>query len=74
MSLSMPVVWSDAHRLHQPGGEIWVGVRTSGTEVPARAEAIRDALVGAGAPVVAAEPHDDACVAAVHDGGSGVTG
>ena len=28
VSLSMPVVWSDRHRLHEPGGEIWVGVRT----------------------------------------------
>ena len=36
--LAMPVVWSDRHRLHEPGGEIWVGVRTPGTEVPARAE------------------------------------
>lgn len=68
MSLSIPFVWSDAHRLHEPGGEIWVGVRTAGTEVPARAEAIREALVAAGAPLVPAEPHDDACVAAVHDG------
>ncbi len=68
MSLSVPLVWSDAHRLHEPGGEIWVGVRTPGTELPARAEAIREALVAAGAPVVAAEPHDDACLAAVHDG------
>ena len=25
MDLAMPVVWSDRHRLHEPGGEIWVG-------------------------------------------------
>jgi len=67
MSLSIPVVWSDAHRLHEPGGEIWVGVRTPGTEVPGRAEAIREALAAAGAPLVAAQAHDDACVEAVHD-------
>ena len=30
----MPVVWSDRQRLHEPGGEVWVGVRTPGTEVP----------------------------------------
>ena len=23
----MPVVWSDRHRLHDPGGEVWVGVQ-----------------------------------------------
>ena len=28
MALSIPLVWSDEHRLHEPGGEIWVGVRT----------------------------------------------
>ena len=45
----MPVVWSERHRLHEPGGEVWVGIRTPGTEIPARAERIRDALAGRGA-------------------------
>ena len=36
------------HRLHEPGGEIWVGVRTPGTELPARAERIRAALASLG--------------------------
>jgi acetoin utilization deacetylase AcuC-like enzyme len=62
----IPVVWSDAHRLHEPDGEIWVGVRTPGTEVAARAEAIREVLVAAGASFVEAVPHDDAAVLAVH--------
>ena len=48
----MPVVWSDRHRLHEPGGEVWVGVRTPGTELPARAERIREALAEAGARFV----------------------
>jgi acetoin utilization deacetylase AcuC-like enzyme len=69
MALSIPLVWSDEHRLHEPGAEIWVGVRTPAAEVPARAEAIREALVGAGAEVVAATRHDDAALEAVHDGG-----
>jgi acetoin utilization deacetylase AcuC-like enzyme len=68
VNLSIPVVWSDAHRLHEPGGEIWVGVRTPGTEVPERAEVIRKALTAAGAPLVNAQAHYDACVEAVHDG------
>jgi acetoin utilization deacetylase AcuC-like enzyme len=63
----MPVVWSDRHRLHEPGGEVWVGVRTPGTEVPARADAIRDALAAEDARLVAAEPHPDEDVLAVHD-------
>jgi len=69
MALSIPLVWSDDHRLHEPEAEIWVGVRTPAAEVPARAEAIRAALEGAGAEVVSAMPHDDALLAAVHDEG-----
>jgi acetoin utilization deacetylase AcuC-like enzyme len=67
MRLALPIVWSDRHRLHEPGGEVWIGVRTPGTEVPRRAEAIRDALRARDAPFVAAEPHPDADVLAVHD-------
>jgi hypothetical protein len=37
----MSVVWSDACRLHEPDGEIFVGVRTPGTEAPERIDAIR---------------------------------
>src|SRR3954452_20319699 len=65
MPLAMPVVFSDRHRLHDPGGEIFVGVRTPAAEVPARADAIRAAL--GGATTVAERPHDDADVLAVHD-------
>jgi acetoin utilization deacetylase AcuC-like enzyme len=61
----MPVVWSDLHRLHEPGGEVWVGVRTPGTEVPERAERIRAALTDA--RFVDATRHDDEPLLAVHD-------
>ncbi|MGB2953112.1 MAG: hypothetical protein WBB74_06940, partial [Gaiellaceae bacterium] len=67
MPLAMPVVWSDSCRLHDPGGEVWLGVRTPGTEVPARVDAIRDALVAAGAKLVPAFPHGDEALLAVHD-------
>lgn len=66
MALELPVVWTDAHRLHNPGAEIWVGVRTPATEVAERAELIRTALVDAGAHVVSAEPHADDALLAVH--------
>src|ERR1051325_11691497 len=59
MPLSLPVVWSERHRLHQPGGEVWIGIRTPGTEVPERADRIRAALVAEGAPLVDAVEHDD---------------
>jgi acetoin utilization deacetylase AcuC-like enzyme len=63
----MPVVWSDRHRLHDPGGEVWVGVRTPGTEVPERADRIREALEGAGARFVHAAEQPDDAVLAVHE-------
>ena len=67
MGLSIPLVWSDDHRLHEPDAEIWVGVITPAAEIPARAEAIREALVAAGAGVIPAVRHEDASIEAVHD-------
>ena len=69
MALSIPVVWSDAHRLHAPETAIWVGTRIDADELPERADRIRAALEDAGARVVDAEPHDDAALLAVHDAG-----
>lgn len=67
MALSIPCVWSDDHRLHEPDAEIWVGVRTPAAETAQRAEAISAVLVATGAEVVAAVHHDDAAIEAVHD-------
>jgi acetoin utilization deacetylase AcuC-like enzyme len=67
MALNLPVLWSDSHAGHRPGGEVWVGVRTPGTEVPARAERIRDAVAAAGAPLVGAERQPDDTALALHD-------
>ncbi len=61
------MVWSDDCLQHVAGGEIWVGVRTPGTEVPERLEAIRAALTEAGHPFVPAAAHGDEPVLAVHD-------
>ena len=63
----MPVVWSDSHRLHDPGGEIWVGVRTPGTELPERAERIRAALAEHDARFVDARAQPDDALTSVHD-------
>jgi acetoin utilization deacetylase AcuC-like enzyme len=67
MSLRTPVVWSDSSLLHEPKGEVWVGVTIEGTEVRARAEVIRAALEAAGADVTEASAHDDAVLDVVHD-------
>ena len=65
--LGVPVVWSEDCLLHQPGGEVWLGLREDGTEVPERISVIRRTLTGAGAPIVPALPHDPAALLAVHD-------
>ena len=52
MQLAMPVVWSDRCRLHVPGAEIWVGVRTPAVETAARSDAILEAVRAAGASLV----------------------
>jgi len=62
-----PFVWSDDCLHHEPVAEVWVGVRTKATEVPARALAIREALAASGAREVAAAAHDDSALLAVHD-------
>ena len=67
MTLPVPVVWSEDCLRHEPGGEVWLGVRDQGTEVPARALVQRDALAAAGAPIVPARPHDELLLRTVHD-------
>ncbi len=69
MALEIPLVWSESCLAHGGEAGTWVGVQIEGDELPQRALAIRDALIAAGAGVVAAEPHDDAELLAVHDPG-----
>jgi acetoin utilization deacetylase AcuC-like enzyme len=65
--LGIPVVWHEDCLRHEPAGEVWLGLREDGTEVPDRARVILRALTEAGAPVVAALPHDAEALLAVHD-------
>jgi acetoin utilization deacetylase AcuC-like enzyme len=69
VALSIPVVWSEAHRRHAPRTGVWLGVAIDADELPERADRIRAALEGAGANVVEAESHDDEPLLAVHDAG-----
>ena len=66
-SLVIPFTWSDDCLRHEPAAEVWVGVRTPATEVPARASRIREALLAAGAREIAAVAHPDEALLAVHD-------
>jgi acetoin utilization deacetylase AcuC-like enzyme len=64
--LRIPVIWNPDCLRHEPAGEVWLGVRETGTEVPERASVILGALRGAGAPVRPAAPHDTAALHSVH--------
>ncbi|HEY1487928.1 MAG TPA: hypothetical protein VGF84_17610, partial [Micromonosporaceae bacterium] len=57
----------DRCRQHEPLAEIWLGVRTIGTEVPERVDVIQQALESSGAIMTTAAPHDDSALLAVHD-------
>ena len=61
--VAMPIVWDERCRLHEPGAEVFVGLATPGTEVPARA----DALLAALGETVPAQPHDDEILLQAHD-------
>src|SRR4051794_18721999 len=67
MTLAATLVWSLEVLRHVPGAEIWVGVRTPGTELPQRAEVLRQAVLGAGAREEPAVPAPDDLLDAVHD-------
>src|SRR5438270_7802092 len=67
--MNLPVVWHPDTLLHDPGGEVWLGVWDPGTEVPERVTVLRDALRSAGAEISEPQPHADASLLAVHDSG-----
>jgi acetoin utilization deacetylase AcuC-like enzyme len=68
MSLNgLPVVWHPDCLLHEPAGEVWLGVWDAGTEVPERASALLSALLSAGATVTPATAHGVEPLLAVHD-------
>jgi len=54
--MPIPVVFPDKHVLHVPDGEIWVGVRIAGTELPSRGEVIAETLRRGGYAFISPEP------------------
>ena len=61
------IVWSPDTRLHEPKGEVWVGVPNPGDEVPERVDRILAACTGGGVRLVEATSHDESILATVHD-------
>ncbi len=67
MTLRMPVVWTDRHRGHAPGGGYWLGVRERGDEEPERGDTLGAGLRAAGAMLVDAPDLGLDPIHAVHD-------
>jgi acetoin utilization deacetylase AcuC-like enzyme len=65
--LQIPVVWTEECLRHEPGGEVWLGVRDPGTELPARAQAILQTLRDAGARILPVTRHGVKALHTVHD-------
>ncbi|MGA7434325.1 MAG: histone deacetylase family protein [Solirubrobacterales bacterium] len=63
----MPVVRNSDSYLHEPNGEIWVGVRTEGSEQPSRVDAIRKQLAQEGSREVESSDHHRDQLLRVHD-------
>jgi acetoin utilization deacetylase AcuC-like enzyme len=63
----MPVVWHPDCMLHEPGGEVWIGIWETGTEIPERATVLLDAVTSAGGELTSATAHELEAIHAVHD-------
>ena len=66
----MQVVHTERHRGHDPSVETYLGVPIAANEVPARADAIRDALIADGGfELLQPRAHGSGPILAVHDPG-----
>lgn len=65
--MSLEAVWSEAHALHDPRGEVWIGLPLEGDEVPARGVVMRQVIDDLGMPVVPPRAHGLDPVLAVHN-------
>lgn len=65
--MKLTAVWSEDSLAHDPEGEIWIGVRIEGDEVPERGRVLKSTIDELGLTLVAPETHGDAAITAVHD-------
>ncbi len=67
--MTLKAIWSRGALLHDPAGEVWIGLPLQGDETAARGEAFKKAIDAAGLDVVGPQPHPDGAITAVHDPG-----
>ncbi len=67
--MSLTGVWSEESLAHDPDGEVWIGVRIEGDEVPERGTVMRRAIEDVGIEVVKPADHGEAPITAIHHPG-----
>lgn len=67
--MTLTAVWSEEAFLHDPDGEVWIGLPLVGDEIPPRAAAMKRAIDRAALTVIGPEPHPDSAITAVHEPG-----
>jgi acetoin utilization deacetylase AcuC-like enzyme len=65
--MKLTAVWSEGSLLHDPEGEVWIGIQIEGDETPERGQVMRRAIDSVGIDVVDPTPYPDTAVTAVHD-------
>lgn len=58
----LTAVWSDDAFLHDPDGEMWIGLPLEGDEAPPRAAAMKEAIDAAGLTTIGPQPHSDSAI------------
>jgi acetoin utilization deacetylase AcuC-like enzyme len=67
--MTIDAVWSEGSLLHDPDGEVWIGLPMEGDENADRGWAMKAAIDHAGLQVVSPTEHPDSAITAVHDPG-----
>lgn len=67
--MSLVAVWSEESVLHDPDGEVWIGLPIEGDETPPRGYAMKRAIDSIGLEATQPKRHADDAITAVHDPG-----
>jgi acetoin utilization deacetylase AcuC-like enzyme len=67
--MTFSAIWSEGSLLHDPDGEVWIGMPIDGDETPDRGWTMKAAVDRAGLEVAAPVEHPDSAITAVHDPG-----
>lgn len=67
--MTLTAVWSEDSLAHDPEGEVWIGVRIEGDEIPERATMMRRAIDALGLGVIESVGDRDEAITAVHEAG-----